>query len=208
MRPLIVIMKKKKKLICFLACLILFSCEVEEVECKGFDKNNAILSYAMFPDEKEFYEFVNNQGDTIKLSFFDRYYSENYIERCGGYGDPTCDCFSNFEELYKVNDSIFFRTQVRMSSLEDETEFIELDYSVNASRYSENQIINSPENILERFSQITKEELIIDNHEFNNVLLVVLNKHINDKSLIEELIIEKDKGLVGFINNNELYVKN
>jgi len=201
-------MKKKKNLIYFLACLLLFSCEIEEIECKGFDKNNSILNYTMFQDEKDFYEFVNNQNDTIRLSFFERYYSENYIERCGGFADPTCDCFSNFEELYKVNDSIFFRTQVRMSSLSDESELIELDYSVNTSRYSENQIINSSEIILERFNQITKEELIIDNYEFKNVLLVILNKHINDKSLIEQLIIEKDKGLVGFINNNELYVKN
>ena len=200
-------MKKLKKTIYFLAILTIISCEVIEINCKEFDKSNVILDYTMFQEGKENYNFINQQNDTVKLSSSGRYFSESYVERCGGFADPSCDCYSSFEEIYRVNDSLFFRTQITASILEDESEFIDIDYSVNYSRYSERRLVNNKEVITNKFIEITKEELILDNNTFTNVIQLNLVKHERDNSLINQLIIKKNEGLIAFLKDGKIYLK-
>jgi hypothetical protein len=200
-------MKKLKKTIYLLAILTIISCEVIEINCKEFDKSNVSLDYTMFQEGNDNYNFINQQNDTVKLSSSGRYFSESYIERCGGFADPNCDCFSSFEEIYRVNDSLFFRTQITASVLEDESKFIDIDYSVNYSRNSESRLINNKEIITNKFSEITQEELILDNYRFTNVIQLNLIKNERDNSLINQLVIKKNEGLIAFMKDGKIYLK-
>ena len=170
-------------LACFMGLLALSSCEVKEVQCEEFDQENLILTLSMFQKPHNELYFIS-QSDTLTLKKSHYGFSESYVERCGSYPDPYCDCYGAFTGAYTLNDSIFLRTQLLITTPEEGTGTVQVDMDVSRFHYGTFRIYNSIDSIQNFIDHRIVETLTINEFQFQNALDI----NITNDEAIERII--------------------
>ncbi len=181
----------------------LFSgCSTDEVNCPGFDSANTMLNYVQVTENVAAVTY-RNQDDTLIFNKDVFEFSSSYVEKCGDFSDPSCNCTSVFEATYRAG-SIFLTNDVIVRGNEEEaTATVDINYQSNGFRWTSDRIENTPTAINNYFQQLEIPQLELNGTTYLNI--IELTNMSGTEAAITKMYIQKNNGLIGFILDEKTY---
>ena len=158
------------------------------------------MNYIQVTGNVESVTYVSNNDSLLFIKDFFKF-SDSYVEKCGGSADPSCNCFSVFESIYRA-DSLFLNNEVIIK--EDESiETVEISYQSNGFRWNSERVGNTAAVINDYFRRLEMTEIELNGTKYFNI--IALNNNRKSESLITKMYIQENNGLIGFILDEKTY---